>query len=62
MARRILTDLSVQGDLDVTGTFIYDDINSVASASVSYADLKNGPAGYILIQLGGTSVRVPYYS
>lgn len=62
MARRILTDLSIEGDLDVTGSFIYDDVNSEVSASVTYGDLKGGPTGYVLIQLGESTVRIPYYS
>lgn len=62
MARRILTDLSVQGDLQVDGLIAYDDINSEISASVSYGDLKAGPTGYITINLGSNPVRIPYYS
>lgn len=62
MTRRILTDLSIEGDLDVAGSLVYDDVNSEISASVTYGDLKDGPTGYVLIKLGASTVRIPYYS
>lgn len=64
MARRVLTDLTVTGDLNVEGYLNYSDINTQVSSSTiaTYSDLKNGPAGYILVELSGTQVRVPYYA
>lgn len=62
MSRRILTDLSMGGDLEINGLLVYSEIHSEISASVNYGNLKSGPDGYILIELGTNTVRIPYYS
>ena len=64
MARRVLTDLTVSGDLTVDGYLDYSSLNTQASSSssASYSDLKVVPVGYLLINVGGTEYKVPYYN
>jgi hypothetical protein len=64
MARRVLTDLTVSGDLTVDGYLDYSDLNTTTSSSSvpDYSDLKVNPVGYLLINVGGTEYKVPYYN
>jgi hypothetical protein len=61
MARRVLTDLTVSGDLTVDGYLNYSNLNTASSASPTYSDLKISPDGYILADVGGSEVKIPYY-
>lgn len=64
MAKRVLTNLLIEGDVSVDGSFIYNDANSIlASASViTYAELKElAPVGHLLVQLGEQVIKIPYF-
>jgi hypothetical protein len=64
MAKRILSNLLIEGDVSVDGSFIYNNANSIlASASViTYSDLKDlGPKGHLLVQLGEQMIKIPYF-
>jgi hypothetical protein len=64
MARRVLSDLTVSGDLAVDGYLDYSSLNTQTSSSstASYSDLKVNPVGYIFINIDGTEYKMPYYS
>ncbi len=64
MGKRVLTNLLIEGDVSVDGSFIYNNANSVlASASViTYAELKElGPKGHLLVKLGQQTIKIPYF-
>jgi hypothetical protein len=54
-------DVTIAGDLSVDGYLNYNNLNTASAASATYSDLKNSPDGYLLADVGGNEIKIPYY-
>ena len=65
MAKRVLSNLLLEGDISVGGAFIFDEESSVLSSAstMNYSGLQElVPEGYLFAKLGNTVIRIPYFS
>ena len=65
MARRVLSNLLLEGDISIGGAFIFDEESSILSSAstMNYLELQElVPEGYLLAKLGDKTIRIPYFS
>jgi|DEB0MinimDraft_6_1074348.scaffolds.fasta_scaffold05065_5 hypothetical protein len=54
-------DVTIAGDLSVDGYLNYNNLNTASAASATYLEFQNGPDGYLLADVGGNEIKIPYY-
>lgn len=54
-------DVTIAGDLSVDGYLNYNNLNTASAASATYLELQNSPDGYLLADVGGNEIKIPYY-